>query len=161
MNSQDKELIELAAKAVKLPECGWMGPAFMYVKDNTFTDWNPLKDSGDALQLVVNLHLIIGVYDSYTSVCLTNSADRLFTAEESLCWNSETNGDPCAATRKAITRAAAGNRKEYEMKQDAVVLWNSCDSISIDFCINWQEQGEFYSIDSDFDLFCTYLGMSV
>lgn len=50
--STDRELLELAAKAAQLPECGWMGPAFMYVKDNTLTEWNPLTDSGDALRLL-------------------------------------------------------------------------------------------------------------
>lgn len=53
----DEELTELAAKAVRLPECGWMGPAFMYVKDNRLTDWNPLADDGDALRLVSDLRL--------------------------------------------------------------------------------------------------------
>lgn len=117
MHTEDKELIELAAKAIGINVVSKLMPVFgsnnetleffQLFDDGKVGTWNPLKDSGDALQLVVNLHLIVGVYDSYTSVCLTNSADRLFTAEESLCWNSETNGDPYAATRKAITRAAA------------------------------------------------------
>lgn len=51
---KDRELLELAAKAVKLPECGWVGPAFIYVKDNTFTDLNPLTDDGDALVSAVD-----------------------------------------------------------------------------------------------------------
>lgn len=47
----DRELLELAAKAAQLPECGWMGPAFMYVEKNTFTEWNPLTDDGDLYRL--------------------------------------------------------------------------------------------------------------
>lgn len=108
MNSQEKELLLQAAKPLGYFLLSVRGNKLNMTKDHKKNfHWNPLTDDGDALQLVVNLHLIIGVYDSYTSVCLTNSADKLFTAEESLCWNSETNGNPCAATRKAITRAAA------------------------------------------------------
>ena len=55
----DKELIEDAALSCGLPECGWMGPSFMYVKDNTFTDWNPLTNNSDALQLLNDLELDI------------------------------------------------------------------------------------------------------
>jgi hypothetical protein len=60
----DRELLERAAKAVKLPECGWMGPAFMYVKDNTFTDWNPLTDDGDRYRLARQLGINIDFGDS-------------------------------------------------------------------------------------------------
>lgn len=59
MSYTDKELLEFAAKASGLPECGWMGPAFMYVKENTFTDWNPLEDDGDAFRLAVKLNLCV------------------------------------------------------------------------------------------------------
>jgi hypothetical protein len=96
----DKELLEFAAKAIGLPECGWMGPAFMYVKDNQFTDWNPLESDSDALRLAVKLGLQI-VHYSVTS----KGPDRV---------NAGRNGspipygdDPYAATRRAITRAAA------------------------------------------------------
>jgi hypothetical protein len=80
----ERELLELAAKAAQLPECGWMGPAFMYVKDNQFTDWNPLTDDGDALRLAVQLGLKVP----------TKHDDWIVK-------------DPYAATRRAIVRAAA------------------------------------------------------
>jgi hypothetical protein len=88
----DKELLELAAKAIGLPECGWMGPAFMYVKDNQFTDWNPLTDDGDALRLAVKLRLTPHIDGNLTDCedCTVAHLD-----------------DPYAATRRAITRAAA------------------------------------------------------
>ena len=82
----DRELLELAAKAIDLPECGWMGPAFMYVKDNTFTDWNPLTDDGDALRLAVKLM----EFEPYKSRGYLPSITS-----------------DIAATRRAITRAAA------------------------------------------------------
>jgi hypothetical protein len=89
----DKELLELAAKAIGLPECGWMGPAFMYVKDNQFTDWNPLTDDWDALRLAVKLGL---------DVCLIHK--QLVSSAMAVELH---NSDPYAATRRAITRAAA------------------------------------------------------
>lgn len=88
----DRELLELAAKAISLPECGWMGPAFMYVKDNRFTDWNPLTDDGDALRLAVKLQL--------TPHIDVNMTDCEGCTEVSL-------NDPYAAARRAIVRAAA------------------------------------------------------
>jgi hypothetical protein len=102
----DKELLELAAKAAELPECGWMGPAFMYVKDNTFTDWNPLTDDGDALRLAVELEIAINPFAGKTVVAHTESG-RLG-HEKWDCWDD----DPYAATRRAITRAAAEIGKE-------------------------------------------------
>ncbi len=87
----DRELLELAAKAVGLPEFGWMGPAFMYVKNNTFTDWNPLTDDGDALRLAVKLNLL-------TTECVE---------DWKWCRDKTEHADVCASYRRAITRAAA------------------------------------------------------
>ena len=103
----DKELLELSAKAAELPECGWMGPAFMYVKDNRFTDWNPLTDDGDALRLAVKLDLAVMPYPLFDKpkhslvVSLRSLEDSRFEVVELH------NGDPYAATRRAIVRAAA------------------------------------------------------
>jgi hypothetical protein len=94
--SADRELLELAAKAAELPECGWMGPAFMYVKDNTFTDWNPLTDDGDALRLAVKLKITPHIDGNLTDAESTAG----FATEAHL-------DDPYAATRRAIVRAAA------------------------------------------------------
>ena len=96
----DQELLELAAKAVELPECGWMGPAFMYVKDNTFTDWNPLTNDGDALRLAVQLRLVISPNDVTVMVYEPSTMRRGEVYEL-------VGADPYAATRRAITRAAA------------------------------------------------------
>jgi hypothetical protein len=96
----DKELLELAAKAAELPECGWMGPAFMYVKDNTFTDWNPLKDDGDALRLAVKLGMQITI--------ILDGDDGNHFPKTMVDWATEEHiNDPCAATRRAIVRVAA------------------------------------------------------
>lgn len=96
----DRELLELAAKAASLPECGWMGSAFMYVKDDTFTDWNPLTDDGDALRLAVKLGLLVHGTDSPSTVwCQVGECPDAFL--------EAAKPDPYAATRRAITRAAA------------------------------------------------------
>ena len=58
--------------------------------------WNPLADDGDALRLAVKLQLFINVDDRGTYV-----------AGEVPSLREESNDDPCAATRRAIVRAAA------------------------------------------------------
>ena len=93
----DRELLELAAKAISLPECGWMGPAFMYVKDNRFTDWNPLTDDGDALRLAVLLKFMVDV-DGVFCTTVTHGAEDFCELHM---------GDQYAATRRAIVRAAS------------------------------------------------------
>jgi hypothetical protein len=105
----DRELLELAAKAAALPECGWMGPAFMYVKDNTFTDWNPLTDDGDALRLVVKLQIDIEWRGGEVWAYRHASADgECFTAIEATAdHDPEIIGTGGRATRRAIVRAAA------------------------------------------------------
>lgn len=95
MATTDRELIESAAKACGLPECGWMGPAFMYVKDNTFTDWNPLENDGDALRLAVKLEIDLCFGANYV----------IADGEQQPTVNNA--NDPCAAVRYAIVRAAA------------------------------------------------------
>jgi hypothetical protein len=107
----DRELLELAAKAAELPECGWMGPAFMYVKDNTFTDWDPLTDDGDALRLAVKLK--ISVLRDFDRVIACYGDDE-HEFETEFLYEKPTPTDPYAATRRAITRAAAQIRKEIK-----------------------------------------------
>ena len=62
-------------------------------------DWIPLLDDGDALRLAVKLRLEVSVWDTDTTVL--TSDDEILTLIE------PANGDPLAATRRAITRAAA------------------------------------------------------
>lgn len=90
----DRELLELAAKAAEIKDWvdGW---------SDKF--WNPLTDDGDALRLAVKLK--INLTFNWTS---TDSFNR-----SKYEWNRERHGDnPCAATRRAIVRAAAEIGKE-------------------------------------------------
>ena len=88
----DRELLELAAKAAghrlewHIPYAGSDEPHIEGM------DWNPLDDDGDAFRLAVKLRL--------------HSA--LETARRSVDYEKDT----CAATRRAITRAAAEIGKE-------------------------------------------------
>lgn len=107
----DRELLELAAKAAGLnikAERVDSDDAFMcFVVGRKGTrekvDWNPLTDDGDALRLAVkvgmNTALIRGVMSIAT--CFDEDGNPLADAQEPH-W-----ADPCAATRRAIVRAAA------------------------------------------------------
>ena len=106
----DRELLELAAKAA--------GVSAYWSTDGTIQarplfvvsvigatgampyeeEWNPLKNDGDALRLAVKLCLLVNI-----DLGISFVTDG--TTESDL---SEKHGsDPCAATRRAIVRAAA------------------------------------------------------
>jgi hypothetical protein len=93
----DKELLELAAKAAGI-EIQWpsIGDASCRRTD-TWDIWNPLTDDGDALRLAVKLKLniSIGKVSAWSGVDGCEPVQSIF------------EGDPYAATRRAITRAAA------------------------------------------------------
>ena len=106
----DRELLELAAKAAGY-EVRWHENWQCFVHEgphNTDTPatlagqrlvWVPLTDDGDALRLAVKLKMEVCVWDRDTTVLTPN--DDISTLSE------PANGDPLAATRRAITRAAA------------------------------------------------------
>lgn len=116
----DRELLELAAKAggildeliwVDSYDCGLMDECLIpldpkihhYAFKGSYPEreWNPLADDGDALRLAVKLKMF---------VCTPDCDDPTATARK---WDGENsteeveNGDPYAATRRAIVRAAA------------------------------------------------------
>lgn len=95
--STDRELLELAAKAVGLdatwrPNVAEGGEWLAVVDGNNWTEWNPLTDDGDALRLAVKLRLDIEHGNEALSVfgCKVAYGD-----------------DPFAATRRAIVLCAA------------------------------------------------------
>lgn len=90
----DRELLELAAKAIQNPD-NYANKAFMR---GFYANWNPLTDDGDALRLAVRLSLLLDT--AYNGCTAVGSA--------ALCEILEPhNGYPCTATRRAIVRAAA------------------------------------------------------
>jgi hypothetical protein len=92
----DKELLELAAKAAGV-ECK-KTPIGFYLLDED-RNWNPLTDDGDALRLAVKLKIDVKHYDDY----VVGWFDGGYIGTGKIMYE----GEPYAATRRAITRAAA------------------------------------------------------
>jgi len=91
MEMTDRELLELAAKAAGIDTA-----VLSDENDGASGRWNPLEDDGDALRLAVKLFITVAVEEGYTDAVSIWKAHR-----------EEHDGDPCAATRRAIVRAAA------------------------------------------------------
>jgi len=93
----DRELLELAAKAAGI-RLFWNGGNSFFRAEMEYPhdNWNPLKNDGDALRLAVKLDLLSGAeFWRERSVQLAIDA---FSGDRQ---------DPYAATRRAITKAAA------------------------------------------------------
>jgi hypothetical protein len=106
--TSDRELLERAAKAAGYDFRGgetFKRPgieALTYIAGDhagAWEWWNPLTDDGDAFRLAVKLMMAVYVNESLSAVD---------TRIEGVPWAQEPhNGDPYAATRRAIVRAAA------------------------------------------------------
>lgn len=115
----DKKLLELAAKAAGFGDkfgvtwteteyprnSGCYGALWNYHGHmDTAELWNPLTDDGDAFRLAVKLNIAIsfpignGKFSSVTAGQVGSS---------NVGCHEPFNPDPCAATRRAIVRAAA------------------------------------------------------
>lgn len=94
---EDRELLELAALAAPGIAAGdvlWdMGRE---------KEWVPLTDDGDALRLAVKLGLMVDVCHDANSVSAIPDPSQSFLGAK-----EQYDGDPYAATRRAIVRAAA------------------------------------------------------
>jgi hypothetical protein len=97
-NMEDKELLELAAKAAGI-SIKWSIP-FASVPELLEADWNPLEDDGDALLLAVKLRMRVEPWGSGASAVVSID-NRAIVAE------AHYGDDPARATRRAIVRAAA------------------------------------------------------
>ena len=104
MPEADRELLELAAKAVGLPSACIESSSVLY------RWWNPLVNSGDAFELAVTLRMSV-----MNTTIRTNILVRPRTEFGDWIDISEPHGDdPLAATRRAIVRAAAAIGKEMK-----------------------------------------------
>jgi hypothetical protein len=105
----DRELLEAAAKAAGIDWQNWTQMRYLGedgqpepgLRDWPY-DWNPLTDDGDALRLAVKLAMNVDVWRE-TSAGIRG---RVIFADGN-CFFIDGQGDPCAATRRAIVRAAA------------------------------------------------------
>jgi hypothetical protein len=117
-----KEMLALAALAAGVEIDHWRGPIPMVNQSdydaNEYHSWDPDDDDGDSRRLEVALHMIVGVYESYTSVCqnITPNDIEVDVLGEVVVWHHETNNDPLAATRMAVLRCAAEIGKSMKEK---------------------------------------------
>lgn len=110
----DRELLELAAKAAGyLNWTPYNTGLFIetgHSRGNPGFHWNPLTDDGDALRLAVKLQMAFDVSEPTSTdigtvhcTCPTQSGLSCKSVTEYV----DEDGDPYAATRRAIVRAAA------------------------------------------------------
>ncbi|WP_369065277.1 hypothetical protein [Burkholderia gladioli] len=106
----DRKLLELAARAAG-HESKWDQPrgsthgALRIRSGDRWSVWNPLADDGDALRLAVKLHLDI---QHMRTVGGNHIGKYVYPTGRGDLGVEEPNGiDEAAATRRAITRAAA------------------------------------------------------
>lgn len=110
----DRELLEKAAKAAGYGKVEWMVGTFGVERPHvrfddswSWTHWNPLTDDGDALRLAVKLNMDIG-FDTLPDGAIAWAALPWSDQWDEGCRVMEwLHKDPCAATRRAIVRAAA------------------------------------------------------
>lgn len=108
----DRELLELAAKAAGMTDAKWSrlddGICFNFRRDEdgeNYSFWNPLTDDGDALRLAVKLSITVDIgHNLYTEASAYPDKD---TTRDMIQVEQRFDGDPYAATRRAIVRAAA------------------------------------------------------
>lgn len=108
--NEDRELLELAAKAAGLKHVnydglGYDGSLGLQLIDGIgrhTKSWDPLEDDGDALRLAVKLGLLIDTAYQQGSGA---SSDRAGNAPPEF-WSAH-QSDANAATRRTIVRAAA------------------------------------------------------
>jgi len=121
----DRTLLELAAKAAGIhidkstTNGGGMGNTGFDLMGNVKTDchngttWNPLTDDGDALRLAVKLNMDVDIDRRDITVLWAEDDGAVYEIKER---GEKSGGDPLAATRRAIVRAAA----EIELSKSAV-----------------------------------------
>lgn len=107
----DRELLELAAKAAGYTSLGYGemvgGSPCLFLREADFTGmWSPLTDDGDALRLAVKLRIIVN-WGTNHDVVRTDVQGSIHVPR----YTEVIDGDILAATRRAITRAAAAIEK--------------------------------------------------
>ncbi len=117
----DRELLELAAKAGGVKGefyCGFLNDdrvdGIVYIRaDGQQCVWNPLTDDGDALRLAAKLEINLRFGEKIvTAEFLTDTCGWVsFVIDYYVNFRL---GDPYAATRRAIVRAAAEIGKEMK-----------------------------------------------
>lgn len=99
----DQELLTYAAKAIDLKWLSYHHLKGLCCRDDKYGGlieyyWNPLLNDADAFQLMVKLRLEVYVHENESAVIDGNIIANTI---------QNHNGDPYAATRRAIVMAAA------------------------------------------------------
>lgn len=109
----DRELLELAAKAAGYPVARVADDGRGLMLCGVPDVWNPLADEGDALRLAVELGISITPYPIYDSEGRHSVIAKQRRHSDKLRENNTTEvielygKDPNAATRRAIVRSSA------------------------------------------------------
>lgn len=90
----DKELLELAAKAAGYDKISSWDETYKCLTDHEGFTFDPLTDDGDALRLAVKLNITVFIYDDESSIGTLSVVAKN--------WGSKEEN-----TRRAIVRAAA------------------------------------------------------
>ena len=120
MSESDRELLVMAAKAARVrfvdeksqihQKSGAFFGLWLEIDSEPVEHqrryWNPLADDGDALRLSVGLN-IAAKYHKNSPPELGIPRECATATNDTGRWFSESGRDPCAATRRAIVRAAA------------------------------------------------------
>lgn len=108
MVNPDQELLELAAKAAGIEHDGTVeeGACILNEDRSWRRFWNPLTDDGDAFRLSVKLGLNIVQQHTFAGPERVAAASG-FCADDMRLTSTDYEGDPLAATRRAIVLAAA------------------------------------------------------
>ena len=116
----DREMLELAARAAgikgKVINAEGLG-AWIPMPGASSAVWNPLDDDGDALRLAVQLMIRVSVNRAFR-LSIPGSVTVEYPDRDGFYFalgEAVTNGDPYAATRRAITRAAAEIGRQMEV----------------------------------------------
>ena len=100
----DRELLELAAKAAGINIFDWTPGGHPTTNGSWDAIWNPLTDDGDALRLAVALGL--NIYP-LARTATGRACSAVGTGSHGRLSEVGDPNDAMAATRRAITRAAA------------------------------------------------------
>lgn len=106
----DNKLLEMAAKAagyVRMKYFDNVPYVSGEMNGDDFQAWNPLIDDKDAFRLAVKLHLPMDFYDANVDVEFQEVRIGYKSASGFRLFSAALSSDPYAATRRAITMAAA------------------------------------------------------
>ena len=106
---EDRELLELAAKAAGIEIATWSNAqagGFQSLESAGGKFWNPLTDDGDALRLAVACKIAINPM-TVDGLSRDRHETTAGCVKRWMACIEKHGGDPFAATRRAIVRAAA------------------------------------------------------